>query len=124
MSTPALFCSERAIYRIKKVSVIDSGKPRFGLSFLGPAWSEASLIGYAYAYEQRTQTRNKVQPYIVPSTELVDVVGKSNGNASVPMGKRSLGRFGNYESVRRYETKRSVDGKRDFPRMSSPRLER
>ncbi len=48
---------------------------RFGLSFLGRKWSEASLIGYAYAYEQRTQTRNKVQPYLVPNIELTSVIG-------------------------------------------------
>ncbi|KAL8745723.1 MAG: hypothetical protein Q9190_002162 [Brigantiaea leucoxantha] len=48
----------------------------FGLSFLGPAWSEASLIGYAYAFEQRTMVRDQVQPYLVPSTELGDVVSK------------------------------------------------
>ena len=28
-----------------------------GLSFVGPAWSEAKLIGYAYAFEQATQHR-------------------------------------------------------------------
>ncbi len=28
-----------------------------GLSFFGPAWSEATLIGLAYAYEQRTNAR-------------------------------------------------------------------
>jgi len=28
-----------------------------GLSFFGPAWSEAKLIGLAYAYEQKTQAR-------------------------------------------------------------------
>ena len=102
---------------------------RFGLSFLGAAWSEASLIGYAYAYEQRTQTRNKVQPYIVPSTELVDVVGKGSGggNYSMPsMGKRGLisKSLRNYESVRRYEMKRGVESKRDFPRMETVRRER
>lgn len=48
---------------------------RFGLSFLGKAWSEACLIGYAYAFEQKTNTRNKVLPYIVPSTEIRDVIG-------------------------------------------------
>ncbi|MCJ1276274.1 hypothetical protein MMC21_004079 [Puttea exsequens] len=58
----------------------------FGISFLGPAWSEADLIGYAYAFEQRTLVRNRVQPYIVPMTELVDVVGM--GNATMRMGKR------------------------------------
>ena len=64
---------------------------RFGLSFLGLRWSEAKLISYAYAFEQLTQVRNKVQPYvsclasvtaqtlmlgqIVPNVELVDIVG-------------------------------------------------
>lgn len=28
-----------------------------GISFIGPAWSEAALIGYAYAFEQGTQIR-------------------------------------------------------------------
>lgn len=32
----------------------------FGFSFLGDRFSEASLIGYAYALEQQTLTRNKV----------------------------------------------------------------
>ena len=46
----------------------------FGLSFMGQRFSEAKLIGLAYAYEQRTLVRNKVQPYIVPNTELPAVV--------------------------------------------------
>ena len=41
---------------------------------MGTAFSEASLISYAYAYEQRTMVRNKVQPFIIPNTELSDVV--------------------------------------------------
>jgi len=41
---------------------------------LGAKWSEAALIGYAYAYEQRTKVRNKVLPYLVPNIELADVV--------------------------------------------------
>jgi amidase len=28
-----------------------------GISFIGPAWSEARLIGLAYAYEQATRQR-------------------------------------------------------------------
>jgi amidase len=32
-----------------------------GLSFFGPAWSEATLIGLAYAFEQRTQARQAPQ---------------------------------------------------------------
>ncbi|CAK4031689.1 amidase ARB_02965 [Lecanosticta acicola] len=46
----------------------------FGLSFLGPKWSEADLIGFAYAYEQRTMHRDDVRPYIVPNIELADFV--------------------------------------------------
>lgn len=32
-----------------------------GLSFIGPAWSEARLLGYAYAFEQATKARRKPQ---------------------------------------------------------------
>jgi amidase len=46
----------------------------FGLSFLGARFSEAKLIGLAYAFEQETKVRDKVQPYIVPKTELAHVV--------------------------------------------------
>lgn len=49
----------------------------FGLSFMGPKWSEADLIGFAYAYEQRTMHRNNVQPYLVPNIELADFVSSS-----------------------------------------------
>ena len=35
-----------------------SGLP-VGLSFIGPAWSEAKLLALGYAYEQRTQLRKK-----------------------------------------------------------------
>lgn len=42
----------------------------FGLSFLGPRFSEANLIGYAYDYEQITHHRDDVQPFIQPTTEL------------------------------------------------------
>ncbi|MCJ1373951.1 hypothetical protein MMC20_005181 [Loxospora ochrophaea] len=62
----------------------------FGISFLGAKWSEASLISYAYAFEQRTMVRNQVQPYIVPNTELWDVVGASGFNvtANITMSRR------------------------------------
>lgn len=48
----------------------------FGIAFAGKHWSEESLIGFAYAYEQRSHVRTKVKPYIQPSTELADVVAK------------------------------------------------
>lgn len=47
----------------------------FGISFAGKHWSEEILVGFAYAFEQRTMVRQKVKPYIVPTTELVDVMG-------------------------------------------------
>ncbi|KAF3039069.1 hypothetical protein E8E11_003080 [Didymella keratinophila] len=48
----------------------------FGIAFAGKHWSEESLIGFAYAYEQRSNVRMKVKPYIQPTIELADVVAK------------------------------------------------
>lgn len=42
----------------------------FGISFMGRAWSEENLIGFAYAFEQRTMVRRRFFPYVVPKTEL------------------------------------------------------
>jgi len=47
----------------------------FGISFSGAHWSEEKLIGFAYAFEQRTLVREKVKPYLAPKTELKDIVG-------------------------------------------------
>lgn len=47
----------------------------FGVSFAGKLWSEESLIGFAYAFEQRTMVRKAIKPYIQPSIEIQDVVG-------------------------------------------------
>jgi len=38
-----------------------------GLSILGPAWSEARLLGYGYAYEQAAKI--KLTPHFLPSIE-------------------------------------------------------
>jgi len=38
-----------------------------GLSFVGPAWSEARLLGYGYAYEQAAKV--KIAPRFLPSVE-------------------------------------------------------
>ena len=50
----------------------------FGLSFLGTAFSEFDLIGFAFAYEQKTQTRlaRKAFSAAIPKTQLQDVVGQ------------------------------------------------
>lgn len=49
----------------------------FGLSFLGTAFSEFDLIGFAFAYEQKTQTRlaRKAFAEAIPKTQLKDVIG-------------------------------------------------
>lgn len=44
-----------------------------GLSFFGPAWSEAKLLSYAYAYEQTTMRR--LPPTLVTPTLLDGVCG-------------------------------------------------
>lgn len=61
-------------YNSRKTLVETGPNVPFGLSFMGNKFDEATLIGFAYAYEQRTMHRNDVQPYIVPNIELGDVV--------------------------------------------------
>ncbi|KAG9838751.1 amidase, partial [Aureobasidium melanogenum] len=61
-------------YNARKTLVETGPKVPFGLSFMGNKFSEAELIGLAYAYEQRTMHRNDVQPYIIPNIELGDFV--------------------------------------------------
>ncbi|KZP00704.1 amidase signature enzyme [Calocera viscosa TUFC12733] len=46
----------------------------FGLSFLGTAYSEYTLMGFAYAFEQKTMTRLTGKPYAIPQTQLADFV--------------------------------------------------
>ncbi|CAD0115523.1 unnamed protein product [Aureobasidium uvarum] len=61
-------------YNARKTLVETGPKVPFGLSFMGNKFSEAELIGLAYAYEQRTMHRDDVQPYIIPNIELADFV--------------------------------------------------
>ncbi|GJC84362.1 putative amidase ARB_02965 [Colletotrichum liriopes] len=46
----------------------------FGIGFAGAPFSEETLISIAYAFEQKTQARTRIRPYIQPKTELGDVV--------------------------------------------------
>jgi len=50
---------------------------RFGISFLGARFTEEKLIGMAYAFEQKTHVRDRIQPYMAPNTELANVVANS-----------------------------------------------
>ena len=44
----------------------------FGIAFLGRRWSEETLIGLAYAFEQRTMVRRRMRPFVFPTFELGD----------------------------------------------------
>ncbi|EUC56850.1 glutamyl-tRNA amidotransferase subunit A [Rhizoctonia solani AG-3 Rhs1AP] len=57
----------------------------FGLSFVGTAYTEPSLIGFAYAYEQETHTRYARRAYkeAVPNVQLRNVMDPPRGNAMV-----------------------------------------
>ncbi|KAF2223838.1 amidase signature domain-containing protein, partial [Elsinoe ampelina] len=48
----------------------------FGLSFLGRKFDEETLVGLAYAFEQKTLARLQGKTYLAPKTELVDVLRK------------------------------------------------
>ncbi|RFU79559.1 amidase [Trichoderma arundinaceum] len=48
----------------------------FGIAFSGPAFSEETLFAMAYDFEQRTNVRTSIKPYIVPQTELKQIVHK------------------------------------------------
>lgn len=50
----------------------------FGISFLGDLFSEETLIGIAYAFEQKTNIRHAIRPYVQPRTELRDVIGSGS----------------------------------------------
>ncbi|KDN42661.1 hypothetical protein RSAG8_06618, partial [Rhizoctonia solani AG-8 WAC10335] len=51
----------------------------FGLSFIGAAYTEPSLIGFAYAYEQDTRTRLASRAYkeAIPTVQLRDMSEES-----------------------------------------------
>lgn len=44
----------------------------FGISFLGRKFSEPTLIQIAYSFEQATQYRDLVKPYILPNMQVRD----------------------------------------------------
>ena len=54
----------------------------FGLAFVGTAFSESALLGYAFAFEQATHARLERRAFsaAVPRTQLADVIGKQQVN--------------------------------------------
>lgn len=54
--------------------VLTTSPNSFGFAFMGARFSEEKLIGLAYDFEQKTLAQQKGAPYIVPTTELADVI--------------------------------------------------
>ncbi|GJN86883.1 hypothetical protein PLIIFM63780_010465 [Purpureocillium lilacinum] len=46
----------------------------FGIAFSGAKWSEETLIGMAFAFEQKTQVRKSIKPHVQPQTELANIL--------------------------------------------------
>lgn len=51
------------------------GMPQ-GLSFVGEEWSEMELVGFAYAYEQASQRRRTLRPWVRPGSDLGGRIGE------------------------------------------------
>jgi amidase len=53
----------------------------FGLAFVGTAYTEFDLIGYAYAFEQATHARLKRKAYTeaIPKTQLKHMISRRRG---------------------------------------------
>ncbi|KAK2873274.1 hypothetical protein FQN49_002464 [Arthroderma sp. PD_2] len=45
-----------------------------GISFMGDLWSEEKLVGFAYAFEQKTHARPKLKRFIEPKKEVKDTL--------------------------------------------------
>lgn len=63
------------VYNPINTTVIAGPGIPYGVTFIGKRYSEATLIKYAYAFEQATKVRNARRPLIMPSTQLSDVKG-------------------------------------------------
>lgn len=51
----------------------------YGLSFLGRHWTEADLIGLAFAYEQKTQVRGRLKSLVRPRAEMRGFTDRCRG---------------------------------------------
>lgn len=62
-STPVILNAKRSL-------IASAPGVPFGVSFVGRRWSEETLLGLAYAFEQRTNVRRLRKPTILPETQL------------------------------------------------------
>lgn len=52
----------------------------FGISFMAEKWSESKIIGWAYAYEQITNVRSQIKPFITPTVDLAQMIQVYDAN--------------------------------------------
>ncbi|KAL7945792.1 amidase signature domain-containing protein [Trichoderma barbatum] len=57
-------------------SILSAPNGPFGIAFSGAAFSEEKLFAMAYDFEQRTNVRAAIKPFIEPKTELAHIVRK------------------------------------------------
>lgn len=65
------FPNDTAIERAGPNNLVHIGPNMpYGISFLGRKWSEETLLGIAFAFEQRTKVRQTRRPIVLPETEI------------------------------------------------------
>ncbi|KAG4444124.1 hypothetical protein IFR05_000353 [Cadophora sp. M221] len=83
---PANFAPDWAAAAGSPIVTVPMGSYPAGVSVTKDSWGmvesapnipEVTLIGTAYAFEQRTMARNKVRPYLSPRIDLMDVVSNA-----------------------------------------------
>src|SRR4051794_25981284 len=86
---------------IEPLGYTDGGRHPFGIGFLGPAFSEPKLLGYAYAYEQDAHARvipNAVNP-AVAAVPCAGALG-SRSPAKAPRPLRVVVHFHGHRQLR------------------------
>lgn len=63
---------ERPIIPSDDGSIDSAPNKPYGISFIATSFQEEKLFRIAYAFEQLTQARKKVRPFVAPRTELAD----------------------------------------------------
>jgi amidase len=90
---------------IEPLGYTDGGRHPFGIGFLGPAFSEPKLLGYAYAYEQAAHARvipNAVNPAVaaVPCDRAIDAAPGRTGPSAALRGLRVVIHFHGHRQLR------------------------
>lgn len=76
----------KTVWDKKRISIGTAPGFPLGSSFIGDKWSDETLIGIAYAYEQATQRRKALSPAIMPVAKLNTILEQrtwSRGNCVI-----------------------------------------